>query len=95
MYEFDLDVDFSAKSKLSLANNQLNEVEVDGSYKVKEINHDDPDELAVDDVKTTQKSNLADRVKAFLKKSLRPQLMQQFKNFQEDLAKFESDPKKL
>lgn len=95
LYEFDLEVDFAARSKLTLAQNELADVEATGSYKVREITHDDPNDLAVDDVRVTQKTPLAERVKAFLKKNLRPLLMQLFKNFAEDLAKFESDPAKL
>ena len=95
LYEFDIEVDFQAKSKLSLAQNSLNEVEVDGSYKVRDINHDDLDEIVVEEVKSNQKSALAEKVKGFLKKNLKVQMKQQFLNFQEDLAKFESDPAKL
>jgi hypothetical protein len=70
-------------------------VEVDGNYKVRDINHDDLDDMIVEDVKSNQKSSLAERVKAYLKKSLKVQMIQQFKNFADDLAKFESDPAKL
>ena len=90
-----MEVDFQAKSKLSLAQNSLNEVEVDGTYKIKDINHDDLDEITVEEVKTTQKSALGEKVKGFLKKILKVQITQQFLHFQEDLAKFESDPAKL
>lgn len=88
-------MEFQAKSKLSLAQNSLNEVEVDGSYKIKDINHDDLDEITVEEVKTNQKSALAEKVKGFLKKNLKVQITQQFLHFQDDLAKFESDPAKL
>lgn len=70
-------------------------MEVDGSYKVKDINHDDLEEIAVEEVKINQKSALAERVKAYLKKNLKLQIKQQFLHFQEDLAKYESDPAKL
>lgn len=73
---------FQAKSKLSLAQNSLNEVEVDGSYKINDINHDDLDEITVDEVKTTQKSALAEKVKVYLKKNLKVQMTQQFLHFQ-------------
>jgi hypothetical protein len=47
LYDFDIEVDYSAKSKFSLAQNNLNEVKVDGSYKVRDINHDDLEDMMV------------------------------------------------
>jgi hypothetical protein len=51
--------------------------------------------MIVEDLKSNQKSSLAERVKSYLKKNIKVQMIQQFKNFAEDLAKFESDPVKL
>jgi activator of HSP90 ATPase len=47
LYDFDIEVDYSAKSKFSLDQNNLNEVKVDGSYKVRDINHDDLEDMMV------------------------------------------------
>jgi hypothetical protein len=42
--------------------------------------------MIVEDLKSNQKSSLAERVKSYLKKNIKVQMIQQFKNFAEDLG---------
>lgn len=62
---------------------------------MKDINNNDLDDIVVAEIKTTDKNEISERVKAFLKKNLKAETAQLFKNFAEDLARIESDPAKL
>lgn len=62
---------------------------------MKEIASDDLDDIAIDDVKSQNKTEEANKIKAFIKKSLKNFYVQLFKNFAEDLTKIEGDPHKL
>lgn len=52
-------------------------------------------DIVVEGVKTEEKTEFAEKIKNIVRKQIKPHIIATFKNFAEDLAKIESDPKKL
>ncbi len=58
-----------------------------GSYKAREINGDDLDDIVIEDVRVNDKNDISEKVKSYLKKNLKQEITNIFKNFMEDLAR--------
>jgi hypothetical protein len=62
---------------------------------VKEILSDDLNDMIIDEVKATEKNKTADIMKKWLKKSVKPKIIEIFKHLEGELVKVEGDPAKL
>lgn len=62
---------------------------------MKEIASDDLNDISVENPKSECKNKFADKVKSYIKKNLKTEYVNIFKNFAEDLHKIEGDPQKL
>lgn len=51
--------------------------------------------MIIDEIKATEKNKTADEMKKWLKKNVKPAIIEVFKHLQEELVKFEGDPQKI